>query len=98
VTRSVSVAVGEPFQITLCSNPTTGFSWEEPVLSGSANATLVGRQTAPAAESTPGAPGRETFTFRAESVGAATIEFAYSRPWEGDEKGAWKVTVKVDVN
>jgi predicted secreted protein len=98
VARTVSVAVGEPFQIILCSNPSTGFSWEEPVISGSANATVVERQTAPASESMAGASGSDTFTFRAGSVGAATIDFSYSRPWEGGEKGAWKVTVKVDVN
>jgi predicted secreted protein len=97
VARSVSVAIGEPFQITLCSNTSTGFSWEEPVISGSANTTMVERQTATAGESMAGAAGSDTFTFRAGSVGAATIDFSYGRPWEGGEKGAWKVTVKVDA-
>ena len=97
VIRSVSVAVGESFRITLCSNPATGFSWEAPVIAGSADAALVDHQRAPAAGSMAGAPGTETFTFRAASAGTATIDFRYGRPWEGGEKGAWKATVRIDA-
>jgi predicted secreted protein len=97
VERSVTVAPGESFRITLCSNPSTGFSWENPVIAGSANVSLVDHQVMPASGSMPGAAGAEGFTFRAASVGTATIDFAYSRPWEGGEKGAWTVAVSVDA-
>jgi predicted secreted protein len=97
VERSVTVAPGESFRITLCSNPSTGFSWEDPVISGSADVSIVDHQVSPASGSTAGAAGSELFTFRAGSAGTATIDFAYSRPWEGGEKGTWKATVSVDA-
>ena len=95
VERTVTVAAGEAFQITLCSNPSTGFGWEEPTIAGPAGITLVERRTVPAAGSMVGSPGSETFTFRTASAGTGTIDFAYSRPWEGGEKGAWTVQVSV---
>ena len=95
--RSVTVAPGESFRITLCSNPSTGFSWEDPGVAGSADASLVDHQVSPASGSTAGAAGSELFTFRAASAGTATIDFTYSRPWEGGEKGAWAVAVSVDA-
>jgi inhibitor of cysteine peptidase len=96
LSRNVTVVPGESFRITLCSNASTGFSWEDPAIAGPANVSLVDHQTVPAATAMPGAPGTESFTFRAASAGTATIDFAYSRPWEGGEKGAWQVTVSVD--
>ncbi|MCU0483329.1 MAG: protease inhibitor I42 family protein [Chloroflexi bacterium] len=98
VSRSVTVAAGETFRITLCSNPSTGFAWETPVIAGTAGVTLVDHQTAPASGSMPGAAGAEAFTFRAASAGTATIDFAYSRPWEGGEKAVWTVQVSVDAS
>ncbi len=41
--------------------------------------------------------GRERFTFRATAPGDATIHFVYSQPWEGGQKGAWRLDVGVTV-
>jgi predicted secreted protein len=98
VPRSVPVAAGEAFRITLCSNPSTGFGWEDPVIAGPAGVSLIDHQTVPPSGSMAGAAGSERFTFRAASTGTATIEFAYSRPWEGGEKAAWTVHVSVDAS
>jgi predicted secreted protein len=97
VARTVAVTAGESFRISLCSNPSTGFSWESPAVAGSAAVSLVDHQVVPPSTTTPGAAGSETFTFRAASAGTATIDFAYSRPWEGGEKAAWIVQVRIDA-
>lgn len=97
VERNVTVAPGESFRITLCSNPSTGFSWQSPVIAGSADVSLLDHQVLPASGTVTGAAGSEGFTFRAASAGTATIDFAYSRPWQGGEQGAWKATVSVDA-
>jgi predicted secreted protein len=90
VLRSVAyVKVGEPFTVTLCSNATTGFEWEEPVLSGEASLQVLDHAfTAPDSD-LAGAAGTETWTLVAGDPGAGKASFAYSRPWEGGEKGVW---------
>ena len=95
VEQTVAVDAAKAFRFTLCSNPSTGFTWENPVIAGPAGVSLIDHQTVPATGSMAGAAGSETFTFRAASAGTATIDFAYSRPWEGGEKGAWTAQVNV---
>lgn len=97
VERTVTVTPGESFRITLCSNASTGFSWQSPAIAGSADVSLIDHQVLPASGAVPGAAGSEGFTFRAASAGTATIDFVYSQPWEGGEQGAWKATVSVDA-
>ncbi|MBM3945513.1 MAG: protease inhibitor I42 family protein [SAR202 cluster bacterium] len=92
---------GRTFTIEVCSNPTTGFEWEAPAISNTGVVSFVEeRYLAPGAgePGTPevvGAAGREQLTFRAGSPGTTTISLAYSRPWEGGEKGEWTLAVEV---
>jgi len=74
----------QEIRITLESNPSTGYSWQvfqapDPVLEQIGGAVYQAPTgTAPAV----GAPGTETFTFKAVQSGTATLGLGYSRPWE----------------
>jgi predicted secreted protein len=97
VEREIDAGVNETVTITLCANPSTGFSWEEPVGEGDAVVELVERAIHQVI-GTPGAAGQEQFTFRTTSAGEAWIHFLYSQPWDGGQKGAWRLDVLVTVN
>lgn len=108
VTRQVEVAVGDTLTVTLCSNPSTGASWQE--LAQARDQTIV-QQTdqeyvVPEAPWLPGlfpelfivgAPGTEVWTFKALKKGTSTIYMLYGRPWEGAEKGEWSFRLTVVV-
>jgi len=95
VQRIVTTNVGETFRISLCANPTTGFAWEQPVLSGPAVVELVDRALVPSSGALVGSAGTELFTFRVVAAGTSGIHLAYSQPWAGGISGAWTVNLTV---
>ena len=90
--NTIEVAVDETFEITLDSNPTTGYAWqaqyEEEALE------LVDRTFAPYSDLI-GAGGTETLTFRALEEGETTVTLDYKRSWEENpiDTLAYQVTV-----
>ena len=99
---SIDLAVGETFELALCSNATTGYQWDEAaVISNPAvveEAGMVYEEPASSGGSVlVGAPGIQTWTFKAAAVGSAEISLTYSQPWQGGEKGAWTYTLQVAV-
>jgi len=58
--------------------------------------TQVYYNTPPEDENIVGGAGKEVFTFRTLKKGVSTIDFEYSRPWEGGEKAQW--TFKLEVH
>jgi inhibitor of cysteine peptidase len=98
ITKELSVKAGDSFTVTLCSNPTTGFQWESAVISGQSVLTETNHQfVGPEDENLVGAGGEDVWTFQALKKGTSTISIAYSRPWEGGEKGVWTFTAVVTV-
>jgi predicted secreted protein len=93
IAKQVEVKAGDTFTITLDSNATTGFQWNEQAKI--ANAKVLTQEAhqyvAPATNngSTPvaGMSGIEEWTFTAGQAGTTTATFSYDRPWEGGEKG-----------
>jgi len=89
-------------QITLCSNPTTGFKWDEVKISDPAELKLVSREFfAPGTPENPAAPGTagiEVFTFKVLGQGQSTALVEYSQPWEGGQKAVWTYTMTVNTN
>lgn len=88
----VEVVAGNLVTVTLGSNPTTGFRWElaEPI--DERMLALIESKYVPGDESqqdkpVAGAGGNEEWTFETLAAGDVTISMAYSRPWEGGEKG-----------
>jgi predicted secreted protein len=87
--------LGETFRITLCANPSTGFAWEQPVLSGPATVELVDHALVPSTGGQVGSAVTELFTFRVAEAGTASIHLAYSQPWAGGIASAWSVNLTV---
>jgi len=99
IDRELKVTTGDSFTVTLCSNPSTGFEWEEAVVSDQSVLRQAGHEfQAPGSGAPPGAAGKEVWTFEAVKQGASTVSMAYSRPWEGGEKGVWTFSLTVVVD
>ena len=96
-TETVTIATGDSLEIALCSNPSTGFTWEEPTWEGAATLEVVSRQDLEPIDAVPGAAGQEAFTFRSTAPGETIVHFDYSQPWAGGTKGAWTLDLTVNV-
>lgn len=80
--KEIKLKLGETFTIQLDANPTTGYGWY--LLSGKDPWKLVSRKYA-MDSSKPGmvgVGGKETFTFKAESVGSGFLRLLYLRSFE----------------
>jgi predicted secreted protein len=97
VVESVRVAVGTPVVLSLCSNPTTGYRWSEPVSSDPTVASVGGWTYSEPESDLPGAAGIEHVTIATIAPGTAVISASYDQPWEGGEQGAWTVELSVEV-
>lgn len=98
-TRTVILRRGESLVVTLCANPSTGFSWQKAQITDPGVIQQVERETRTGeqAKGLVGYPGAEVVTLKASEPGHTTLSLDYSRPWEGGEKGVWKVTLDVTV-
>jgi inhibitor of cysteine peptidase len=98
ISKEVAVAVDGTVSITLCSNPSTGFSWSENAeISNPTVLEQTDHQFVSPEEEIPGAAGKEIWTFKALKEGTSTASLEYSRPWEGGEKGEWTFILIVNV-
>ena len=98
ISQQIEVTAGESIKVTLGSNPTTGFQWEQPVISDEAVIEQEGQsEFVPPQEQIPGAGGKEIWTFKALKAGNTTVSMEYSRPWEGGEKAEWTFNLTVTV-
>lgn len=81
--KEVTLATGGMLTVTLESNITTGYSWNENANIGD---NTVMQQTnhiyQPPATAIPGAGGKEVWTFKAIKAGKSTISMEYRRPFE----------------
>jgi inhibitor of cysteine peptidase len=95
----VELSSGQVLEVTLESNPTTGYSWEvsevdEAVLTQMGD---VEFQEAPKeGEQLVGVGGTETFRF-ASATGQTTLTLVYHRSWEKDVEPLETFTVEVVV-
>ncbi len=79
--KSVQLKTGDKLEITLKSNPTTGYKWD--VASPESGVLeMVGKPEFEADSKALGAGGKTTFVFRAASSGKTTLKLVYHRPWE----------------
>jgi predicted secreted protein len=97
-TAAVDAPAGSAVIVSLCSNPSTGFRWEDPVSSDPSIVSVGGwTYVAPADAPQPGAAGTEVLTLVAGATGHATVTASYDQPGDGDQKGAWTLTLEVVV-
>jgi inhibitor of cysteine peptidase len=98
VQKQVEITKGNTLVVTLFSNATTGFSWDENAqIADTGIVQQLKHQYIIADSSSLGAPGTEQWTFTALKAGTTTIHLEYSRPWEGGEKGLWVFDLTVTV-
>jgi len=100
ITQTTEMSVGDQVTVALCSNPTTGFAWQEPVISDAAIVSLADKSFgAPVAGESPavGAAGTEHITLKATATGTSTVVLNYSQPWAGGTSSEWTYTLTVTV-
>ncbi len=98
IQKQMAVAKGEQILISLASNITTGFSWNETAAIGDTNIIQqVSHKTIEATSNLMGAPGTEQWTLKAMKAGTTKIHFEYSQPWEGGEKAVWSLDLTITV-
>jgi inhibitor of cysteine peptidase len=102
--KKISMAPGGSLQVSLESNPTTGFKWEltrisdEGVLEKVSN--TFDTPTFKLQEGSPppvGVGGMEFWNFKALNKGTSILSMEYSQPWNGGIKGAQNFSLTVAV-
>jgi inhibitor of cysteine peptidase len=78
--ETIKARTGEPFNITLDSNPTTGYRWYADYDYGLMKLDDQSFEREPSGAI--GGGGRETFTFTPQRSGETRISMVYRRPWE----------------
>jgi predicted secreted protein len=89
----IRLQVGQVWEVTLESNPSTGYSWIAEV--DGALVEFVGSEFQDGASGMFGAPGKEKLTFLALSSGTARLILKYQRPWEGTPEKTVSYTLKI---
>ena len=97
INRTIEVAAGQTILVRLCSNVTTGFSWETARGSDQAVLQELEHKVEAPASNALGAAGREVWTFKARQSGTAAVSIDYSQPWAGGTKASWQFALGVTV-
>jgi|WetSurMetagenome_2_1015567.scaffolds.fasta_scaffold100321_2 inhibitor of cysteine peptidase len=98
IQKEITLNNGDQVTITLVSNATTGFSWNENAAIADTTVMQQLKHENIAGDSGKlGAAGAEKWTFKALKVGTTNAHLEYSRPWEGGEKGVWIFDLKITV-
>ena len=100
ITQSTEMSVGDQVRVTLCSNPTTGFSWQEPEISDPAAVSFADKSfgaPVPGATQVVGRAGTDYITLKATAKGTSVVVLRYSQPWLGGTSSEWTYTLTVTV-
>lgn len=98
IQKQVDITKGDTLLVTLISNATTGFVWDEnAAITDTAIIEQTKHENIAANSDKVGAPGEEQWTFKALKAGTTAVHLEYSRPWEGGEKGVWVFDLTVTV-
>ncbi len=95
---TVEMAVGDVLEVSLASNPTTGYSW----FVGEGDTQLLPQvgETEYNDASQPGVlggGGTEKLTFEAKAAGSLTLTLIYHRPWEKDVAPLQTYTLNINI-
>ena len=100
IAHSRTIDAGADLTVVLCSNPSTGFAWDEPEIGNSAVLEVVDRTyQAPDQGTLPivGAAGGEVLTVRGLAPGTTKLSLRYRQPWEGGAESEWTYSLEVTV-
>lgn len=99
VRRDVTLAVGDTLQVSLGSNPSTGYQWASDMrITDETVLIQTGHEVIAPSNGTPGAAGNAVWALQAVGPGTTTVSTSYSRPWAGGEQDTWTFTASVTVN
>jgi inhibitor of cysteine peptidase len=95
--KPITVTVGQPFQFSLQSNPTTGYHWQfaKPWDAKLLNLSST-RYKKPSSE-LPGAGGEQVWSFKALAEGKTTLALVYVRSWETNVPPAQSTNIEVVI-
>lgn len=94
--QTVKVKVGEPFDIKLRGNPTTGYGWQ--IADFDTGVVRQDKEAAYKADSLlTGAGGTYTYQFKVTGAGTTRLNFNYLRPWEKDVPPYKTFTITIEV-
>ena len=98
ITEEVEITFPGSLVINLCTNPSTGFTWEEVIIENESVIYQTERNhVSSEAVGVVGASEKEVWSFNSSSSGITTLRFEYSRPWEGGEQDEWTVELTVVI-
>ena len=95
--QSVTVGQGAVVELSLPSNPTTGYIWsysaspDQNVLAETSHFSIAASQAI-------GSGGDEHWVFQAVGAGTTSLNLAYARPWEKSAQPAKTYSVEIGVN
>jgi inhibitor of cysteine peptidase len=99
ITRKLTLNVGDTLQVSLGSNPSTGFGWAPDMqITNPAVLAQTGHEVLALSADRPGAPTREVWALQAMAPGNTMLSTSYGRPWPGGEKDAWSFAADVTVD
>ncbi len=81
-TTAINSTVGKSFNVTLESNPSTGYQWQVTGIGDASIVKFIKSTYVPPQSGLIGAPGKQILTFQALKQGNTTINLNYFRPWE----------------
>ena len=100
ITTDINIALSGTLEVSLYSNPTTGYQWGETAQISDTSVISQDEHNyiAPQDSEEPvvGAGGKDVWTFKVLKKGTTTIIMRYNRPWESD-MGEWTYTLNVTV-
>ena len=92
-----TIAVGQELQVTMPSNPTTGYSWNLTQNPDPQYLLSIGANYTPPAQQVPGAGGTETWTFKGVKAGTTSFTLVYLRPFAPTDNPSAPYVVTVNV-
>lgn len=95
--KTINMNPNDNLVVNLPSNAATGFSWQLIQISDPAILLNTGNSYIAASTPLPGAPGNESWTFKAQKSGTTSILMQYSQPWAGGIKGAQNIAITVSI-
>lgn len=96
--EALRVKNGQVLEISIDSNPTTGYLWSLEGFSGTDALASMGKYKYVRGSDRIGAGGKQIFSFKAVKKGDAKLIFEYRREWERSQAPAKRYTAKVTVN
>ena len=96
VLNAFEMGVGDKVTVKLCSNATTGYSWDYTMTGDNAIKEEDHDFEEPDSD-VVGAAGIEVWTFEGVESGTTIVEMTYSRPWEADTEPAWTYKMTVTI-